>query len=83
VDFVNDLGIVEPKAKEFITHRLETGEKFSEKELQGESTDVILELMDVQDLWIVDYLRRLSILGQQDHFPVEKLVSKFWKDVVA
>ncbi len=82
-DFVNDLGIVEPKAKEFITHRLEIGEKFSEKELQGESTEVILELMDVQDLWIVDYLRRLSILGEQDHFPVEKLVSKIWRDVVA
>ena len=79
--FFDDLGIVEPIAKEFISNRLSIGEKIGENELQEESTEAILEVMEFEQAWVVEYLRRLSILGNQDHFPVETFVAKLWKDV--
>lgn len=79
--FFDDLGIIEPEAKKFITKRLDLGEEIGENDLEKESTETILEIMEFKQGWIIEYLRRLSILGSQDHFPVEPLIAKLWKDV--
>lgn len=81
--FINDLGILDERARQMISQRIMIGKELSEEVLKDTSSDEILKFMDfdpAKEAWLIDYLRRLSVLTDHPHFPVEPLVAKVWND---
>lgn len=79
--FIDDLGILDERARQMISQRIVIGKELSEEVLRDTLPEEILKFMDfdpTKEAWLIDYLRRLSIFTDQPHFPVEPLVAKVW-----